>query len=76
MENKAPHISIKGEPIFDILGFVVSNSLLTSLIVTALFFLIAVYYNAESKKAKKGAFFYVINEMLRALYNLYESQHS
>lgn len=73
MDAKAPHISIKGETLLDLYGFHVTNSLLTSLIVTVLFLGIALFYSSESTKKNKSTFFYVIQGMLEQLHALYES---
>ena len=70
-ETKGPHISIKGETLFDLFGFHVTNSFLATIIVTGLFALIAFYYSNESKKTKKGPFYYVLNSFISMLYNLY-----
>lgn len=69
-----PHVSIKGETIFEILHFPVTNSLITSIIVTALFAFLAVYYkNQASKSGERSSVFYVLNGMLKAIYGLYTS---
>jgi F-type H+-transporting ATPase subunit a len=73
MDAKAPHISIKGETLLDLYGFHVTNSLLTSLVVTVLFLFIALYYSSESTKKNKSTFFYVMQGMLEQLHDLYES---
>ena len=70
-EAKGPHISIKGEALFDLYGFHVTNSLLATIIVTGLFVLLASYYYSESKKTKKGPFYYVLNSFISMLYNLF-----
>jgi len=67
MEVNTPHISIKAEPLFHILGFTVTNSLLTSWIVMALLVLITYLYNK-----KKGPVYYVVDMLLRALYGLFQ----
>lgn len=68
-----PHISIKGETIVDFFGFNITNSLITSLIVTVIFLLIGVYYSSEVKKKKKGTFFYILHGAIESLYNLFSS---
>ena len=73
VEVRGPHISIKGEHLFDVSGFSVTNSLLASLVVTVLLGLIAYYYFTESKKKNKGAFYYVLNSFLSTIYNLFYS---
>lgn len=68
-----PHVSIKAETIADIYGFPLTNSLLTSLIVTALFALLAMYYHAEAKKKDKSLGFYALQGMMDALSGLFDS---
>lgn len=68
-----PKISIKPEPIFHIFGFTVTNSYLTSLIVIALFILIAVLYQKEANKIKKNNLYYLINFLLKTVYDLFKS---
>lgn len=68
-----PHISIKAEPIINIAGFTITNSLLLSLLVFGFFLGIVGLYNQEAKKKKKGSFYYFINFTLRLVYNLFES---
>src|SRR5258706_4037544 len=68
-----PHISIKAEPIFHILGFPVTNSLLLSAVVFVCFLVMAYFYNRDFKREKKSTFFYLVTFVLRAVYNLFES---
>lgn len=68
-----PHISIKAEPIFSVFNFPVTNSFLTSLIVTCLFFFIAVFYHSELKKTHKNTFFYLLHYALRTLYTFFQT---
>ena len=70
-ETKGPHISIKGEALFDLFGFQVTNSLVASIIVTGLFVIIAYSYYSQSQKKKKGPFYYVLNSSISMLYNLF-----
>lgn len=70
---KGPHISIKGEHLFDVLGFPVTNSLLASLLVTLILAGIGYYYYNQSKKKNKASFFYVIHGLLKAIYDLFSS---
>ena len=73
MDVKSPHISIKGETILNLYGFHVTNSLITSLIVTVLFLFIGLYYSSQVNKKHKSTFFYVIQGMLEALHDLFSS---
>lgn len=69
-----PHISIKGETIFEIAGFPITNSLFTSLVVTVIFLLMGWYYkNQISKSGPKSWFFYIIHFMVNWIYDLYHS---
>ncbi len=68
-----PLISIKAEPVFHLLGFPVNNSLITALIGLSLFLIIAIYFNAQSKKTQKGRFYYLIKFFVKSIYNLFYS---
>ncbi len=68
-----PHISIKAEPLFEIAGFNVTNSYFTSLIVIALFCLLAYFYNLESSKKNKNSFFYLMQYALKMLHDFFKS---
>ncbi|MBI3366300.1 F0F1 ATP synthase subunit A [Candidatus Roizmanbacteria bacterium] len=68
-----PKISIKAEPIFHIFGFVVTNSLLSSIIVFLLTILIALYYYNESKQVNKGNLYYLIKFFVKSIYSLFAS---
>lgn len=68
-----PHISIKPEPIFHILGYQVTNSQLASLLVLVFFITIVFLYNRELKKKEKSLFFYLVNIVLNQIYKLFGS---
>ncbi len=73
-ETKAgPHISIKGETIFHVGNFPVTNSLITSTIVLVLFGLLASHYSSQIAKHHKSKLFYILNGTLKALYSLFQS---
>jgi F-type H+-transporting ATPase subunit a len=72
-EHQGPHISIKAEPVVDLFGFHITNSLLTSFIVTLFFLAIALYYNSEMKKRKKGGLFYILHFVINLVYGLFQS---
>jgi len=55
-EGQKPHISIKAEKIFEILGFPITNSFLLSFIVFLIFTLGSLIYYHQSKEKKKGNF--------------------
>ncbi|PIY69326.1 hypothetical protein COY90_01225 [Candidatus Roizmanbacteria bacterium CG_4_10_14_0_8_um_filter_39_9] len=68
-----PEISIKAEPVFHISSFKVTNSLVLSAVVMIAFVYIAFRYFNEIKSPRKTGFFYVINVLLRTLYDLFGS---
>lgn len=68
-----PEISIKAEPIFSILGFHITNSLFTSIIVTICFFLISIYYSKQITASKKSGFFYFLHFIVKSIHELFES---
>lgn len=68
-----PHISIKAEPIFELFGFSVTNSLLVGIIVLILFSFLALIYYSSSRKAEKGKFFYFLTLIQKMIYSLFES---
>lgn len=68
-----PHISIKAEPVFHIFNIAVTNSYLSSLIVIAITFLIALYYRKQITASKKSGFFYTIHFMLNTIYSMFSS---
>ncbi|MCX7996780.1 MAG: F0F1 ATP synthase subunit A [Patescibacteria group bacterium] len=73
MAAAGPHVVLKGETVVSIYGFNVTNSLISSLIVTAFFAIIAYAYYSESQKKEKSVFFYTIHGVISALYALFES---
>ena len=72
-EAKGPHISIKGEQLFELFGFHITNSLIATLIVTGLFVWISYHYYEQSQKTQKSAFYYVLNSFIAMIYNLFYS---
>lgn len=71
--NKGPHISVKPEHLFDVLGFPVTNTYLTSIIVILIFIAIALYYNYQIKKVKHSSLFYLFHFTVKSLYNFFET---
>ncbi len=67
------HISVKAEPIFEIAGFPVTNSLIFSWIAMLLFLLIGIYYAKSIKKRNKSRLFYLLNLFFTYIHNLIES---
>lgn len=70
-----PHVSIKPEALFELFGLTITNSLLTTAIVTLLFIGLMLYYRSQvgKKKAQRSLFFYALNSVLQQLYGLFES---
>lgn len=71
--SNSPHISIKPDRLFDFLGFPVTNTYLTAIIVIGTFFLIAYYYNEQVKSSRQTKFFYLIQFTFRAIYNFFRN---
>lgn len=63
------HISIKPEVIFQVFGFPVTNSLLTSSILLVLFLLVSIYFSMNYDSDSKPMFF--LRWVLNGLYNLF-----
>jgi len=72
-EIHKPHISIKAEKIFEILGLPITNSFLLSFIVFLIFTFGALIYYYQSKGKKKGTFYYFVNFIVKSLYDLFYS---
>jgi F-type H+-transporting ATPase subunit a len=70
-----PHISIKAEVLTEILGFPLTNSLLSSWLVVLLFFLIGLYYQRQSRlpSAKRSGLYYLIQAINKGLYGFFNS---
>jgi len=68
-----PELSIKAEPIFHIGNFAVTNSLILSTVVIICFAIIAILYSKSAKSKKKSGLYYIVNFILKAIYNLFES---
>lgn len=68
-----PHISIKPEPLIHVFGISLTNSYITSLIVIALFFVLALYYNQQVKNKNKSKFFYLLHFIIKSIYGLFQS---
>jgi F-type H+-transporting ATPase subunit a len=66
------NISIKAEPIFQLLGFTVTNSLLTSVIVLILLFFVAKFYSDQITKKQKNVFFYFIQTLMSQIHDLFK----
>lgn len=69
----SPHISIKGETVFEILGFPITNSFIITILVVTLFSFIARYYYQEIQKENRSLGFYGLHAMFVGLYGMFES---
>ena len=69
------NISVKAEPIFSLLNFRITNSLLTAWIVIGLFFIVAIYYKKQIslKPRERSNFFYFLHYINVVLYDFFES---
>lgn len=65
------HISIKAEEVFTILGFSVSNSLLSTFIILMLFFTVAVLFNQQFNSKRTALTFFVLF-VINSLYSLFK----
>ena len=66
------NISIKAEPVFNLFGFFITNSLLTSVIVLGLLFLIAKHYFDQSNKRNKSGLYYAIHFLVSQIHTLFK----
>lgn len=73
LKGEMPGISIKAEPVFHIGHFQITNSIFTSVFVLLIFFLLAYKYSADIKSKKKSGLFYIINLMVKSVYDLFYS---
>lgn len=67
------HISLKSDQIFSFLNFPFTNSIILSIIVLVFSFFIFLYYSKLIKRENKNTFYYFMNFILRAIYNLFKS---
>ncbi len=68
-----PHISIKAEKIFELMGLGITNSMIASAIVFLLTIFIALYYKNQSTLKRKSNFYYFINFFIKTIYELFYS---
>lgn len=66
-------ISIKAEELADIAGFKLTNSFISTNIVTLFFLIAGLLYYWQSKKKEKNNFYYFVNFIIKNIYNLFES---
>ena len=69
----SPHISIKGETVFEILGFPITNSFIVTTLVVFIFSFIARYYYRELQKEERSLRFYALHSIFVGLYGMFES---
>lgn len=68
-----PHISIKAEKIFELMGLGVTNSMIASFIVFLLTIFVALYYKNQSTLKRKSNFYYLIKFFVKSIYDLFHS---
>ncbi|MEK7633752.1 MAG: FoF1 ATP synthase subunit a [Patescibacteria group bacterium] len=68
-----PHISIKAEKIFELMGLGITNSMIASGIVFLLTIFIVLYYKNQSTFKRKSNFYYLIKFFVNSIYSLFES---
>lgn len=69
----SPHISIKGETIFSLLGFPFTNSFITSVLMVIVFSFIARYYFLQINKKERTLAFYGLHSVFKGIYGMIES---
>src|SRR3990167_9697756 len=69
----SPHISIKGETIFSLLGFTFTNSFITSVLMVIFFSFIARYYFLQINKKERTLAFYGLHSVFKGIYGMIES---
>jgi len=69
----SPHISIKGETVYELIGFPVTNSFITTILVVICFSFIAHYYYSEIRKETRSLVFYAIHGLFVGMYGMLES---
>lgn len=67
------HVSVKAEEILRVFSLPITNSMILSWIVMAIFLLVGIYYKNSLNKKKKPAVIYVLHAVFQAIYNLIRS---
>lgn len=67
MEAQTPHISIKAESVFHVLGFNITNSLLATWVVMVILLLFVYAYNQ-----KKGKVYTMVHMLMKMIYDLFK----
>ncbi len=70
-----PHISFKADPLFNLFGLPITNSLITGFLVTLIFLFIGLYYQSQLQLSisKRGRLFFLINFINKSIYEFFES---
>ena len=71
--HSGPHISIKPDVVAHIGSFPITNSLVLSVLVFAVFGALVARYNSELKKKNKSSFFYTVHGFVRGIHSFFES---
>lgn len=69
----SPHISIKGELLFELFGFPVTNTIVTTIFVVTAFVFIARYYYSQIIKKDRSLVFYGMHSFIMAIQGLLKS---
>lgn len=68
-----PHISIKAETLFTLSSIPFTNSLITSIIVLILMFVLGLYFKSQIASENRGNFFYLLKYIVQATYSFFQS---
>src|SRR5690606_13708648 len=63
----------KGEVVYELFGFPITNTIVTTVIVLIAFFFIARYFYSQIQKSDRSLAFYALHGIIVAIYNLFES---
>lgn len=69
----SPHISIKGEVVFELFGFPITNTIVTTMVVLIAFAFLARYFYEQIQKTNRSLGFYAFLEGVLAIYGLLKS---
>lgn len=67
------HVSVKAEPLAEILGLTITNSMVLSWVVMGFFTALAIFYYRSLVTSHKSQIFYLIHSIVLAIYNLIKS---
>lgn len=71
--SSAIHVSVKAEPILDVFGFAITNSLILSWVVMAAFLALGMFYVRSLHRQSKPGLFYVVQLFFMFIYDLIKS---